>query len=228
MTNSIRIALVHATKIAIDPIEYACQSAWPEVEHVSILDESLAIDRRKEEHLTEELSDRIISLSRHAVSLGSDGVLFTCSAFGSAIEQAAKITEVPVLKPNEAMFEKALSLGDRITMIYTFPPAVAGMEQEFRVEAASCQSAATIESVYAKGAREAVEQGDIKKHDEIISHTISTVKNADVILLAHFSMATALSEAIGTTDIPVISSPIAAVEKIKSLVQSRIKTISCS
>lgn len=227
MANGTRIALVHATRIAIDPIMYACQSAWPEVEHVSILDESLAIDRRKEEHLTEELSNRIIALSRHAVNLGSDGVLFTCSAFGSAIEQAAKFSDIPVLKPNEAMFQKALSMGDRITMVYTFPPAVAGMEQEFHVEAANGQSAATIESVYAKGAREAVEQGDIKRHDEIIANTISTVKDTDVVLLAHFSMATAIDDAGAATDIPVISSPIAAVEKLKALVQSRMNTVLC-
>ena len=227
MANRTRIALIHATRIAIDPIVHACRSVWPEVEHVSILDESLAIDRCKEEHLSQELSDRIIALSRHAVSLGSDGILFTCSAFGSAIEQAAQLASVPVLKPNEAMFEKALSMGDQITMVYTFPPAVAGMEQEFRDEAVRSQSSATIQSVYAKGAREAVEQGDIKRHDEIISSTISTVKDADVILLAHFSMATALSDASSASNVPVISSPTAAVEKIKSLVQSRLKTIPC-
>ncbi len=228
MINGTRIALIHATRLAIDPIVSACQSNWPEVEHISILDESLAIDRRKEEHLTEELSNRIITLSRHAESLGSDGVLFTCSAFGHAIEYAAQSSKVPVLKPNEAMFEKALSMGDRITMVYTFPPAVAGMEQEFRDEAVRRHSSAIIQSVYAKGAREAVEQGDIKKHDEIISNTISTVKHSDVILLAHFSMATALNDAKASTDVPVISSPIAAIEKIKALVQSRKKTSPCS
>ena len=227
MTSRPRIALIHATRIAIDPIVYACQSAWPEVEHISLLDESLAIDRRKEEHLTEELSDRIIALSRHAESLGSDGILFTCSAFGSAIEYAAQNSNVPVLKPNEAMFEKALSMGDRIAMVYTFPPAVAGMEQEFCDEAARCHSSAAIESIYAEGAREAVEQGNIKKHDEIITNTISTVKDADVILLAHFSMATAMSDANAAIDVPVISSPIAAVEKLKTLVQARRKTNPC-
>ncbi len=217
MTDAPRIALIHATRLAIDPIIGAFDTLWQEAEHISILDESLAIDRRKDEHLTESLSDRIIALCRHAEGIGSDGVLFTCSAFGEAIEKAAMSTSVPVLRPNEAMFERAISMGDRLTMVYTFPPSVAGMEQEFREEAKRCQSSARIQSVYAEGARQAVEQGDIKKHNEIISSTISSVNNADAILLAHFSMATAESEAQTVTDIPVISSPTTAIEKMKSL-----------
>ena len=217
MTDAPRIALIHATRLAIDPIIGAFDTLWQEAEHISILDESLAIDRRKDEHLTESLSDRIIALCRHAEGIGSDGVLFTCSAFGEAIEKAALSSSVPVLRPNEAMFERAISMGDRLTMVYTFPPSVAGMEQEFREEAKRCQSSARIQSVYAEGARQAVEQGDIKKHNEIISSTISSVNNADAILLAHFSMATAESEAQTVTDIPVISSPTTAIEKMKSL-----------
>ena len=224
MTDTTRIALIHATKIAIDPIVSACQTYWPEVEHVSILDESLAIDRCKDKNLTEALSSRIIALCRHAESVGSDGVLYTCSAFGKAIETAALSSALPVLKPNEAMFEQALSMGDRITMGYTFPPAVSGMEQEFRDYASRSQSAAAINSVYAEGARQAVEQGNIEEHNKIIAQTISRVKDADVILLAHFSMATALGHANAETETPVLSSPAAAIEKIKSLVESRMKT----
>ncbi len=218
MTDAKRIALIHATRIAIDPIVSIFQSDWPETEHVSILDESLAIDRSKQDHLTEELSERIIALCRHAEGLGSDGVLFTCSAFGTAIEKAAGSATIPVLKPNEAMFEKAFSLGDRATMIYTFPPAVAGMEQEFHSEAVRCHSAAKIQSIYAEGARQAIEQGDIEKHNKIISQTVSEVKDADVILLAHFSMARATKQAMTATDIPVLNSPATAIEKIKSLI----------
>ncbi len=227
MTDATRIALIHATRLAIDPIVNAFDTQWQDAEHISILDESLVLDRRKDEHLTEALSNRIVALCRHAEGVGSDGVLFTCSAFGEAIEKAALSSSVPVLKPNEAMFEKALSMGDRITMVYTFPPALAGMEQEFLEEAARCQSSARIQSVYAEGARQAVEQGDIEKHNEIISNTISSVKDADAILLAHFSMATAERDARSVTDIPVISSPTTAIEKMKSLATPGSKTIPC-
>ncbi len=219
MTDAIRIALIHATRIAIDPIESACNTHWPNVEYISVLDESLAIDRRKNQHLTEELSKRIISLSRHAEGLGSDGILYTCSAFGEAIEQANASSELPVLKPNEAMFEKACSLGDRIAMIYTFTPAVQGMEQEFREEVAKQESSAKIQSVYAEGAREAVENNDVDAHNRIIAETAATVKNADVILLAHFSMARAVDAVRANTDLPVLSSPETAIEKLKSVIQ---------
>lgn len=225
MTNSKRIALIHATRLAIDPIVSTCQTLWPQVEPVSLLDESLAIDRCKNEHLTEELSSRIIALNQHAIGLGAHGVLFTCSAFGKAIEKAAATSAVPVLKPNEAMFEKAVSLGNRVVMIYTFPPAVAGMEQEFLDFAVHCGSAAGIQSVYAEGAREALEQGRLEEHNKIISHTVSQVKNADVILLAHFSMAIAESLAKRATHIPVLSSPATAVEKIKLLVEANTNTV---
>lgn len=227
MTDATRIALIHATRLAVDPIVSAFDTLWPEAEHISILDESLAIDRRKDKNLTDTLSDRIVALCRHAEGIGSDGVLFTCSAFGEAIEKAALSSSVPVLKPNEAMFEKALSMGDQITMVYTFPPALAGMEQEFLDQAKRCQSSARIQSVYADGARQAVEQGNIEKHNEIISTTISSVKDADAILLAHFSMATAEKDAKTVTDIPVISSPTTAIEKIKSLATPCGKKVPC-
>ncbi len=225
--HSKRLALIHATRLAIDPIVFACQTHWPDVEHISILDESLSIDRSKDAQLSRVLSDRIIALCRHAETLGSDGVLFTCSAFGSAIDMAAETSDIPVLKPNEAMFEKALALGERITMIYTFPPAVAGMETEFDHYAQGLQSSAQIRSVYAEGARQAVERGDAEKHDQIIAHTVSQVKDADVIVLAHFSMATAQGLASDATNIPVLSSPATAIEKIKLLVMPNIESNSC-
>lgn len=131
-----QIAVIHATPVAMDPIKQALAVGWPEAEAVNILDDSLSPDRAAMGDLSDEMIDRIVSLARYARQIGSDGVLFTCSAFSPAIEKTARLLDLPVLKPNEAMFEAALGRGGNIAMIATFKPAQASMEAEFREAAA--------------------------------------------------------------------------------------------
>lgn len=123
-----RIVLIHATRVAIEPIEQAMQAYWPEAEAVSILEEGLSLDRAKGIVSLSALDDRIVGLADYAIRLNPNGILYTCSAFGTGIERAAEASDIPILKPNEAMFDAAFEQGTCIKMIYTFPPAVAGME----------------------------------------------------------------------------------------------------
>ncbi|MFZ3236085.1 MAG: hypothetical protein WA184_12050 [Stellaceae bacterium] len=109
-----RIALVHAVSVAIAPVEAAFRELWPAAECANILDDSLSLDRERDGALTAAMTKRILALAAYARSTGAAGILFTCSAFGEAIEAAAARIPVPVLKPNEAMFEAALAAGRRI------------------------------------------------------------------------------------------------------------------
>ncbi|MGP6085907.1 aspartate/glutamate racemase family protein [Antarctobacter jejuensis] len=224
MSHPPRLVLIHATRLAMEPIETALRANWPEVEVLPILEEGLSIDRAKPEACDADLDRRIVALARYAEGLHPDGILYTCSAFGAGIEQAARSSPVPVLKPNESMFKQALALGDRAVMIYTFPPAVAGMEQEFRHDAAALRPSATIRSVLAPGAREALQAGDAAEHDRIIAATAAAVQDADVILLAHFSMAPAGPACRAVTALPVLTSPEAAIAEMKQLIADRKET----
>ena len=66
-------------------------------------------------------------------------VLFTCSAFGPCIEQAAaRHTLIPVLKPNEAMIDDAVAAAIAaggsaacIGLIASFAPTLSSMPPEF-------------------------------------------------------------------------------------------------
>jgi Asp/Glu/hydantoin racemase len=221
MTPSPRIALIHATRVAIEPVETAAASLWPEAETISILEEGLSVDRSKAAELSKELSDRIKALSHYAQAAHADGILFTCSAFGTAIAQANAQTDIPVMNPNEAMFDAALSQGERIAMIYTFQPAAAGMEEEFRETAAARGSAAQITSYFCEGALDAKRSGDNDRHDQLIAQTAAEIEGADVILLAQFSMAGAAEAVRSAVAIPVLTSPESAIREIRRRIETK-------
>lgn len=218
--NSPRIALIHATTIAIDPIKAAFESSWPEAEPINILEDSLSPDRAKVTDITQALTDRIVALTKYARSTGCEAVLFTCSAFGRAIEHAATTVDIPVLKPNEAMFEAAIRKGGRTAMLYTFPPARESMEVEFREEADRLDAAADIESILVEGAIEAVRAGHVETHNRLVAGAAAKLEGFDAITLAHFSTARALKSVQAVTDIPVLTSPDAAVAKLKHLLKA--------
>lgn len=223
MTPPPRLALIHATRVAIDPIETAASTLWPEAETMTILEEGLSMDRQTSEELPLALWDRIVGLAKYAENAGSDGILFTCSAFGQAIEEAAEDCHVPVMKPNEAMFDAAFDHGARVAMIYTFTPAAAGMEDEFREAAAQRGSDATLTSYFADGALEAKRAGDDETHNRLIADTAAAIADADVILLAQFSMAGAADAVRTRTPLPVLTSPEAAIAEIRRRVEAQQK-----
>lgn len=220
MIKRTRIALIHATMVAVDPIAQSLRDLWPEAEPLGVLDDGLAIDRAAAGALTEELSNRIVALAAYGASTGARAILFTCSAFGTAIEAAARALPIPVLKPNEAMFEEALGFGDDIGMVATFGPAIAGMEEEFFEEAKRIRPTARIRTHLAAGAIEALRGGDAETHNRRVTEGATEIGQCDALLLAHFSTSRALAACKAATSRPVLSSPDAAVRKLRRLLEN--------
>jgi hypothetical protein len=103
-----RIALIHALKHSLQPIEASFARLWPEARLMNLLDDSLSADLARDGGLTDVMTERFLRLGRYAAGTGADAILFTCSAFGPCIEAVARAhAPMPVLKPNEAMIEQA-------------------------------------------------------------------------------------------------------------------------
>jgi len=216
-----RIALIHAVTVAMAPVHEAFRRLWPEADCFDLLDTSLAPDRERDGELTPAMTGRIVALADYAAGTGADGILYTCSAFGEAIEKAADGASIPVLKPNEAMFEAALQAGRRIGMLATFEPSVASMEAEFRDLAAARGSVATIETICVDGAMPALRQGDGPTHDRLVAAAAPRLAACDAILLAHFSTSRAEAAVKAAVSCPVLTAPGAAVERLKGLIGCR-------
>jgi len=200
------------------PVHDAFRRLWPEAECADILDTSLSRDREREGRLTGTMIGRFLLLAKYAEDNGAAGILFTCSAFGEAIEAAAAEARVPVLKPNEAMFEAALAAGRRLGMLATFEPSVAGMEAEFRDIAGAAHSTATLESCCAAGAMKALQGGDGAAHDRLVAEAAPRFADYDAVLLAHFSTSRAEAAVRARVPCPVLTAPGAAVERLKGLI----------
>jgi hypothetical protein len=213
-----RIALIHAVTVAVEPVQDAFRQQWPEAECANILDDSLSLDREREGVLTEAMKRRVLSLAEYGAATGAAGVLFTCSAFGQAIEAAAAALPIPVLKPNEAMFEAALAIGRRIGMLATFAPSVGSMEDEFREMAERSGRHAVIETYCVSGAMAALKAGDGAEHNRLIAEAAPRFADWDAILLAHFSTARAAAAVEAALDRPVLTSPGSAVTKLKGII----------
>jgi len=218
-TATPRIALIHATPLAVEPVNDAFKRLWPQAQVTNLLDDSLSADLAATGHLDDAMMGRFATLADYVAGTGADAILFTCSAFGSAIEAVARaLAPMPVLKPNEAMFEEALARGGRLGLVATFPPSVPSMEVEFAEMAAAAGSRANLKSVCADGAMAALAAGDGATHDGKIAAVAAGLGDCQAIMLAQFSMAraqAAVRTAVG--DVPVLTSPDSAVRKLQGL-----------
>ncbi|MEM7751341.1 MAG: aspartate/glutamate racemase family protein [Pseudomonadota bacterium] len=214
-----RIALVHAVTVAMQPIAEAFARLWPEAETANLLDDRLSVDRAKDDELTENMFGRIATLAQYAEGTGSDAILYTCSAFGEAIEAVAEQKTYPVLKPNEAMFEAALEQGDNIGMLATFERSIPSMEAEFRELVKRQGAGATIKSVCVPDAMTALQSGDAARHNALLANAASELGSCDAIMLAQFSTSVAREAVADVVDCPVLTSPDAAVRKLKHVLQ---------
>lgn len=206
-----RITLIHALKHSIVPIEASFARHWPEARLMNLLDDSLSADLARDGKLSERMTERFLTMGRYAASTGANGILFTCSAFGPCIEAVAREhAPMPVLKPNEAMIEQAVSKGKRIGLLSTFPPTLVSMPPEF-------PTSVTLVPKLAEGALAALDRGDRAEHDRIVVEAAKELRDCDLIALAQYSMAPAAERVAEVTGREVLTTPDSAVLKLKAM-----------
>ncbi|MBR0939924.1 MULTISPECIES: aspartate/glutamate racemase family protein [Bradyrhizobium] len=210
-----RIALIHALKHSIAPIEAAFAKAWPEARLMNLLDDSLSADLARDGVLNDAMTERFLALGDYAAATGANGILFTCSAFGPCIEAVARAhVPMPVLKPNEAMIKQAVTMGKRIGLLSTFPPTLASMPPEF-------PASAQVVPKLAEGALAALDRGDRAAHDRLIVEASKDLRDCDVIALAQFSIAATAPLVAEVTGRPVVTTPDSAVDKLMRLLKAK-------
>ena len=214
-----RIFLIHATPLSVAPITDAFSRLWPEVQLANLLDDSLSRDLAAAGELTDGLKQRFLSLARYAEAADADAILFTCSAFGVAIDACKNAVSIPVFKPNEAMIDEALSLASRIALVATFEPAIESMREEFSAAARVAGTSLKLSTHLVAGAFEALQDKDVAGHDREIAKAAQEIDGAEVICFAQFSMTSAAAHVREICGLPVLTTPDSAVIRLRELLE---------
>ncbi|MDB5946957.1 MAG: Asp/Glu/Hydantoin racemase [Ramlibacter sp.] len=219
-TPAPRIALIHATALAVDPIAAAFVRHWPQARRMNLLDDSLSVDLAETGSLTPAMVQRFITLATYAKGTGCNAILFTCSAFGPAIESARDAVGLPTLKPNEAMFGQALdrcgAAGGKLGLIATFEASIASMSAELLQLAAQQGRKIDLRTQFVPEAMQDLAQGRTEQHHRRIADAARNLDDCDVVMLAQFSMAAAQPLVQEGLRCPVLSSPDCAVLALKT------------
>jgi Asp/Glu/Hydantoin racemase len=186
-----RIFLVHPTPLAMPPVDEAFKTLWREAQIINLLDESLYADVGANGELTPSLYARVANLFRHCEASGADGIVFSGSTFGPAVEEGRKGIKVPVLRIEEGMMDEAVARGGSILVVSTQKRAMPVVRATLDASAKRAGKTVTIKDIWVDGARDALNAGDNDKHDRLIAEQSAAAGDFDTVVLSMISMAPA-------------------------------------
>ena len=221
MAQSPHIFLFSVHKDAMEAAVRAFSAGWPEARISNLLDDSLFAWVREAGGVVPEMHDVFRNLTRHMVDRGADGILFTCSAFRQVIDACIEEFELPILKPNDAMIEKALDAGSRIAVMATVGPTIPSISAEIEEMAAARGQKVELVPCFVDRAFDALAGGDAATHDRLVAERARDIRGCDAIVLAQFTLSRAVPAVQAVNETPVYNSPGAAVARMREMIPVR-------
>ncbi len=213
------LGLIHTSATLVPMFAELCSKYLPNVKVFNIVDDSLIKNTIDCSELTPNTAKRVVQYVSSAQDAGADFVLVTCSSIGAAVETAAGLQNIPVLRVDQPMADKAILTGKKIGIIATLSTTLEPTTDLVKRRAVVLQKEIETTALVCDGAFEALMSGDAATHDAKVKLAlIELSKNVDVILLAQASMARVVDTLTDAEKVvPILASPPIAIQTIASL-----------
>ena len=214
------VALIHAVIPAMDPLKAAFARHAPDVRLVNLLDEGLITEVDRLGRITPGLVRRLTTLVALAESAGARLALLSCTAYSPVADQVQAQSDIPVLKIDELMVREALGRARRIGLIATVPAGLRMQEQLIQQIARELGATVELDSVLRPDAFEALGAGRRDEHDAIVLGEVEQLaRRNELVMLAQASMGHLAERIPRSVQVPVLSSPALAVDKVKEMLR---------
>ena len=213
------LGLIHTSATLVPVFQQLCTQYLPGVQVFNIVDDSLIKNVIRNNALLPETARRVVDYAGSAEAAGADFILYTCSSIGAAVETAARLTSVPVLRVDQPMADQAVRTGKRIGVIATLPTTLEPTSDLVKRRAAAAGKEIELQSRLCEGAFDALMRGDTETHDRMVAEALKELSSqVDVIVLAQASMARVV-EGLSEADkkVPILSSPAIAIQHLATI-----------
>jgi aspartate/glutamate racemase len=212
------VGLVHAVIPAIEPLRAAFGQLAPDVKLINILDEGLVTEIDRRGGLTPGLVRRLTSLVTLAEEAGAELVLLSCTAYSPVADDVQRQADIPVLKIDELMVREALGRATKIGLVATVPAGLNMQRQLIEQIAAEMGREIELDTVLKPEAFQALAAGRRDEHDAIVLAEVERLAQSnELVMLAQASMGHLTSKVPASITVPVLSSPVLAVSKVKEM-----------
>lgn len=216
-----KIALIHTSFVFFERERLLFElfdQLLPLVERINIVEEKMLAEVMKHGVITSDVNKRMAHYVMAAEAMHVDLIFNTCSSLGPAFDLAKQLVSVPCLRIDDAMAEKAANMGKKIAVLATVPTTLPPTIDLVVEKANAQQKKIEVQRGLAEGAFNILMDGDIEKHDNMVSAKAKEVSGwADTIVLAQCSMARLAERLSKETNLPVLASPHFAVEQVKEM-----------
>jgi len=214
-----QLGLLHTSATLVPIFEQLCKAKLPNVSVFNLVDDSLIKDVIAHGQLRPQTARRVVQHVAVAEDAGADFIMVTCSSIGSAVETAAGLSTVPVLRVDQPMADHAIAGAQRIGVVATLPTTLQPTADLLRRRAAAAGKTIDLTTRLCDGAFDALMSGNNEKHDELVRSALrELVLDTEIIVLAQASMARVVSTLPADQQrVPILTSPPLAVDYLSTI-----------
>ncbi|GAB2685578.1 hypothetical protein GCM10027271_55290 [Saccharopolyspora gloriosae] len=194
MTTGPLVAFVHATPASVEPVNTVLRADFPAADPWHLVDDRLIGEADAAGGLTPALRRRMLSLIRHAVDGGAAAVQLSCSMYGPVAALARELWDVPVRGSDDAAFAEIARRGPaRVLLLSSLDSALADSARRL-AEAAPDAGVLPARAGSASA-------------DSLVRAARPHLAEADLVLLANYSLSPHADELATALGAEVLSPP---------------------
>jgi len=214
------VAAIHTAMPMVEPTTRLFSKHLPGVRLIHIVDTSLIEDVIRNGGVEDAVNQRLRQYYDSALLAGADLIFNTCSSVGDVAIDVRRSLDIPLVKIDDAMAERAVRIANDIGVLATISTTLEPTVRLLKHFASRLGKDVLLHEGLAEGAFEASMQGQQDRHDGLILEAAAALADrVELFVLAQGSMARMEKELEERTGKKVFSSPESGVLAVKEFLR---------